>query len=90
MPGRSQAASAGLAAILFYAFVPLPLQVAVAADLGLSDAEASRWIAVVWATGAIASIALSVAHRQPVAITWSGSPTRPSEPIGFTPTWLAP
>jgi benzoate membrane transport protein len=70
MPGRSQAASAGLAAILFYAFVPLPLQVAVAADLGLSDAETSRWMAVVWATGAVASIALSLASRQPVAITW--------------------
>jgi benzoate membrane transport protein len=69
--GGAQAASAGLAAVLFYAFVPLPLQVAVAADLGISDAEAARWIAVVWATGAVASIALSVAVRQPVAITWS-------------------
>ncbi len=69
--GGAQAASAGLAAILFYAFVPLPLAVAVAADLGLSAGEASRWIAVVWATGAVASIGLSIAHRQPVAITWS-------------------
>ena len=69
--GTPQAVSAGLAAVLFYAFAPLPLQVAVAADLGLSEADASRWIAVVWATGAVASIALSAAHRQPVAITWS-------------------
>jgi benzoate membrane transport protein len=69
--GRSQAVSAGLTAVLFFAFAPLPVLVAVAADLGLSDAEAARWLAVVWATGAVASIALSVAHRQPVSITWS-------------------
>ena len=37
----ASAASAGLAAFLFYGFAMLPLQVAVAADLGLSDEQAS-------------------------------------------------
>jgi benzoate membrane transport protein len=69
--GRSEAASAGLTAVLFYAFAPLPVQVAVCASLGLSAGESSRWIAIVWATGAVASIGLSLAYRQPIAITWS-------------------
>ena len=63
--------SAGLTAGLFMALAPLPVQVAVAAEMGLSDAEAARAISVVWATGAVASIVLCLAHRQPIAITWS-------------------
>ena len=66
-----EAVSAGLAAGLFFAFAPLPVQVAVAADMGLSETEAARWIFVVWATGAVASAVMSVAYRQPIAITWS-------------------
>lgn len=65
------AIGAGVGAAIFFAFAPLPLQVAVAADMGLSSQEASRWILAVWGTGAVASIVLSLRHRQPIAITWS-------------------
>jgi benzoate membrane transport protein len=70
-PGRSAAVGAGISAAVFFAFAPLPLQVAVAADMGLTAGAASRWILAVWATGAVASIVLSVRHRQPIVITWS-------------------
>jgi benzoate membrane transport protein len=65
------AVSAGVTAFLLYAFVMLPLQVTAARHLGLSDAESGRWILVVWAGGALTTIALSLWHRQPLAITWS-------------------
>ena len=65
------AAWAGGSAFLLYAFVMLPLQVSVAHEMGLADRDAARWILVVWATGGVATIALSLAHRQPLAITWS-------------------
>jgi benzoate membrane transport protein len=68
---RHAAIGAGIGATIFFAVAPLPLQVAVAADMGLDRAEASRWILVVWATGAAASIALSIRHRQPIVITSS-------------------
>ena len=69
--GRSAAVGAGIGACVFFAFAPLPVQVAVSAHMGLSADEASRWIFVVWATGAIASIVLSIRARQPISITWS-------------------
>ena len=68
---RSAAVGAGISAAIFFAFAPLPLQVAVAAQMGLTPGEASRWILVVWATGAVASIVLSARHRQPIVISSS-------------------
>jgi benzoate membrane transport protein len=65
------AVSAGIAAFLFFALGPLPLQVVVARDLGLSAAQSSSWIFVVWASGAAVSIALCLAYRQPIVVTWS-------------------
>jgi benzoate membrane transport protein len=63
--------SAGASAFLWYAFGALPLQLSVAAELGLDPARASSWISIVWISGAIASIAISLRYRQPIPITWT-------------------
>jgi benzoate membrane transport protein len=62
---------AGITAAASYAFGAVPLQLGVAAQLGLNSAQTSSWICVVWATGAVSSIALSLIYRQPLPITWS-------------------
>ncbi|MCH7551456.1 MAG: benzoate/H(+) symporter BenE family transporter, partial [Proteobacteria bacterium] len=43
----------------------------VAGQLGLSSREASSWIFVIWFSGAITSIALSLYYRLPIPITWT-------------------
>jgi benzoate membrane transport protein len=43
----------------------------VASQLGLNSVESSSWVFIVWTTGAVASIALSLYYRQPIPITWS-------------------
>jgi benzoate membrane transport protein len=45
------------------------VQIAVTARFGLSASEVSSWMCVIWLTSAIASIALSLAYRQPIPIT---------------------
>jgi len=62
---------AGLTAFVWYAFGALPLHLEVAGQLGLSAAEASSWIFVVWFSGALTSIALSLYFRLPIPITWT-------------------
>ena len=62
---------AGLTAFIWYAFGTVPLQVAVSGQLGLSDTQSSSWIFIVWFSGAIASITLSLYYRQPIPITWT-------------------
>lgn len=62
---------AGVTAFVWYAFGAVPLHMAVAGQLGLSAAESSSWIFIIWTSGAVASIALSVFYRMPVPITWS-------------------
>src|SRR6266545_817374 len=62
---------AGVSAFIWYAFGTIPLQIAVAEQLRLDPAQASSWIFIVWFTGAIASIALSLVYRQPIPITWT-------------------
>ena len=65
------AAWAGITAFVWYAFGAVPLHIAVSGQLGLSTAQTSSWIFVVWFTGAIASIWLSLRFRQPIPITWT-------------------
>src|SRR5215218_5054070 len=65
------AAGAALSTFAFYACGPLLLQVAAANKLGLSGAQASSMICSVWLLGALATVALSLAYRQPLAIAWS-------------------
>ena len=62
---------AGLTAFVWYAFGALPLHLEVAGQLGLSSSEASSWIFVIWFSGAITSIALSLYYRLPIPITWT-------------------
>ncbi len=62
---------AGLTALVWYAFGAIPLHLAVASQLGLNAAQSSSWIFIVWFSGAVASVALSLYYRQPNPITWT-------------------
>ena len=68
---RASALWAGLTAFIWYAFGAIPLHLAVAKQLGISTAQSSSWIFIVWFGGAISSIALSLFYRQPIPITWT-------------------
>jgi benzoate membrane transport protein len=65
------ALTAGLTAFLWYAFGAVPLHLGVSDELGLDRAQTSSWIFIVWATGAVSSILLTLRYRQPIPITWS-------------------
>lgn len=62
---------AGLSAYVWYAFGTVPLQVAVSAQLALDAPQSSSWIFIVWFTGAVSTVALSLYYRQPIPITWT-------------------
>src|SRR5262245_35452858 len=62
---------AGITAFVWYAFGSVPLHIAVSGELGLTTAQTSSWIFVLWFSGAIATIWLSLQFRQPLAITWT-------------------
>ncbi|MEE9144511.1 MAG: benzoate/H(+) symporter BenE family transporter, partial [Candidatus Binatia bacterium] len=68
---NSAAVWAGLTAFVWYAFGAVPLHIAVSAQLGLSTAQTSSWIFIVWFSGAVSTIAVSVYFRQPIPITWT-------------------
>jgi len=67
----SAALWAGLTAFVWYAFGAVPLHIGVSGQLGLSVEQTSSWIFIVWFSGAVSSIALSVYFRQPIPITWT-------------------
>jgi benzoate membrane transport protein len=62
---------AGITAFVWYAFGAVPLHIAVSEQLGLSTAQTSSWIFIVWFSGAVATIAASLYFRQPIPITWT-------------------
>ena len=62
---------AGLTAFIWYAFGAVPLHMPVAGQLGLDSAQSSSWIFIVWTSGGVASIALSLFYRLPIPITWT-------------------
>ncbi len=62
---------AGLTAFVWYAFGAVPLHIAVSEQLGLTTAQTSSWIFIVWFSGAISSISISLYFRQPIPITWT-------------------
>lgn len=62
---------AGLTAFIWYSFGAVPLQMAVAEQLSLSANETSSWLFIVWFSGAVSSIAVSLYYRQPIPITWT-------------------
>ncbi len=62
---------AGLTTFVWYAFGALPLHLEVAGQLGLSPQESSSWIFIIWFSGALTSVALSLYYRLPIPITWT-------------------
>lgn len=62
---------AGLTCFVWYGFGALPLQIEVAGQLGLSVGQSSSWIFVIWFTGAVSSVTLSLYYRIPIPITWT-------------------
>lgn len=68
---RAAAAWAGLTAFVWYAFGAVPLHISVSEQLGLTIAQTSSWIFIVWFSGAVSSIAASLYFRQPIPITWT-------------------
>jgi benzoate membrane transport protein len=56
---------------VWYVFGAVPLHISVAEQLGLTTAQTSSWIFIVWASGAVFSIAASLCFRQPIPITWT-------------------
>jgi len=62
---------AGITGFVWYAFGAVPLQIAVAGQLGLTTDESSSWMFIIWFSGAVASIGLSLCYRQPIPITWT-------------------
>jgi benzoate membrane transport protein len=62
---------AGITGFVWYAFGAVPLHIAVSGQLGLTTAQSSSWMFIVWFSGALASIALSLCYRQPIPITWT-------------------
>ncbi len=62
---------AGITGFVWYAVGTVPLHIAVSGQLGLTTAQSSSWMFIVWFSGAIASIGLSLRYRQPLPITWT-------------------
>ena len=68
---NSAAFWAGVTAFVWYAFGAVPLHIGVSQQLGITTAETSSWIFIVWFGGAISSISLSIYYRQPIPVTWT-------------------
>ena len=68
---NAPAAWAGITAFVWYAFGAVPLHIGVSEQLGLSTAQTSCWIFIVWLTGAVSTVAASLYFRQPIPITWT-------------------
>lgn len=62
---------AGVTAFIWYSFGGMPIHLAVLGQLNVEPAQASSWIFVVWTSGAIASLVLTLRYRQPIPITWT-------------------
>ncbi len=69
---NAAALGAGLAAYFWFAFGTVPIHLAIASQLGLSPAQSSSWIFIVWFGGALSTIAIDLYYRQPIPITWTG------------------
>jgi EAL domain-containing protein (putative c-di-GMP-specific phosphodiesterase class I)/predicted benzoate:H+ symporter BenE len=63
------AIAAGVTTFIWYAVGMVPVQIAAVGQFGLDSAQVSSWIFIIWASGAVASIALSLLYRQPIPIT---------------------
>ncbi len=63
--------SAGCAAILIYAFGPIPMYLATASPLDPGGNAPVSGVFVAFLTAGVGTIVLSVAYRQPLAVGWS-------------------
>ena len=68
---NTEAFWAGVTAFVWYAFGAVPLHIGVSQQLGITTAETSSWIFIVWFGGAVSSICLSIYYRQPIPVTWT-------------------
>lgn len=68
---NTRAVWAGLTAFVWYAFGTVPLHIAVSQQLGLTAGQTSSWIFIIWFSGAISSVVLSLYYRQPLPIVWT-------------------
>ncbi len=62
---------AAVTTFLWYAVGMVPVQIAVIGGFGLDHAQVSSWMFIIWATGAVSSMVLSLVYRQPLATTSS-------------------
>ena len=62
---------AGLTAFVYFAFGALPLHLAISQQLGLTAAQTSSWVFIVWFNGALWTILVCLIYRQPIPITWT-------------------
>lgn len=65
---RSAALSVGLTAFIFFA-TALPLHLGIADQMGLTAAQTSSWIFIIWFGGAVSTAAASLYFRQPLTIS---------------------
>ena len=65
------AAWAGLTTFIWYAVGMVPVQIAVIGQFDLDRSQVSSWMFIIWATGAVSSVVLALAYRQPLATTSS-------------------
>ena len=68
---NGQALWAGITAFVWYAFGTVPLHIAVSQQLDITADQTSSWIFILWFTGALSSVSLSIHYRQPIPITWT-------------------
>jgi benzoate membrane transport protein len=68
---NARAIWAGVTTFIWYAVGLVPVQIAVIGHFGLSTAQVSSWMFIIWMSGALTSIALSLVYRQPIPITSS-------------------
>jgi benzoate membrane transport protein len=62
---------AGLATFIWYAVGLVPVQIVVTDHFGLPKPQVSSWLFIIWFSGSLASISLSLVFRQPIPITSS-------------------
>jgi benzoate membrane transport protein len=68
---NAAAMSGGIAISIIYLFAALPIQVAIFAQMGLTQSQASGWLFVTWLTSGAVSLAVAWHLRQPIAVTLS-------------------
>jgi benzoate membrane transport protein len=70
----ASAVGAGLTAFALFLFAPVPLQVAVAGELGFTAGQTAAWLFVGWSTTGLTSLWLTLRYRLPIPIVMSVPP----------------